>query len=203
MDPEESLEAVDRSAGAPASAGHRRPPPSATTGGATGSSTRSTRAASPTATATGVGDLPGIIAQLDYLTGPRCRCPLALADLPVTGSRRRLRRQRPHDGRSALRDRRRLRPARRRGPPAWHPGDPRPGHEPHQRPARVVPGQPGVARRPVRRLVPVARPGRRGRRTAGRSRRTTGCRGSAGRPGNGTPAAASSTCTRSWSSSPS
>ena len=36
-------------------------------GGATPSSTRSTRAASPTPTATAIGDLPGIIGRLDYL----------------------------------------------------------------------------------------------------------------------------------------
>ena len=51
----------------------------------------------------GVGDLPGIIDQLDYLgpDGPRGRRDLAVADLPVARARRRLRRQRPHGGRSA------------------------------------------------------------------------------------------------------
>ena len=88
----------------------------------------------------GVGDLPGIIDHLDHLgpDGPRRRRDLAVADLPVARARRRLRRQRPRRGRSAVRHRGGLRPARRRGPPARHPGRPRPGHEPHERPAPLV-----------------------------------------------------------------
>ena len=69
----------------------------------------------------------------------RRRRDLVVADLPVAGSGHRLRRQRPRRDRSTLRDRGGLRPPRRGGPPPRDPGDPGPGHEPHQRPAPVVP----------------------------------------------------------------
>ena len=50
---------------------------------------------------------------------------------------------------------------------------------------------------PARRRLPLARSRRVRRPTGGRSRRTTGSRGSAGRPGRTTPPAASSTTTPS------
>src|SRR3990172_8173690 len=87
-------------------------------------------------------------------------CDLALADLPVAGARPGLRRLRSRGDRSAVRLDGRLRGPRGGGPPTGGPGGPRPGHEPHQRPAPVVPGLPWRPERFVRRLVPVARPGR-------------------------------------------
>ena len=50
-----------------------------------------------------------------------------------------------------------------RGPPARSADHPRPGHEPHQRPPSVVPGEPLLEGQRVRRLVPVARRCRRRR----------------------------------------
>ena len=47
--------------------------------------------------------------------------------------------------------------AGRGGPPAGHPGHRRPGHEPHQRPAPVVPGVPPGPHQPQGRLVRVER----------------------------------------------
>ena len=70
---------------------------SATTGGSAASSTRSIRAASPTATATAIGDLRGIIDHLDHL-GPDGLGVDAIWLSPIypsPGHRRRLRRQRP------------------------------------------------------------------------------------------------------------
>ena len=109
----------------------------------------------------GVGDLPGIIDHLDHLgpDGLGGRRDLAVADLSVAGPRRRLRRQRPHRHRPAVRDRGGLRPARRRGPPPRDPGDPGPRPQPHQRRAPWFMDSPRRATR-ARRLVPVARPGR-------------------------------------------
>ena len=75
-------------------------PASATIGGAAGSSTRSTRAASPTATATGRGPARGDRSPRPPRPGRAGgRRDLALADLPVARARRRLRRHRPR-GRS-------------------------------------------------------------------------------------------------------
>ena len=96
----------------------------------------------------------------------------------------------------------RLRPPRREAHRARHPGDPRPRHEPHQRRARLVPGEPGVARRArtptgtCGATRPASTP------TARRCRRTTGCRSSAARPGSGSRRGSSSTCTRSSSEQP-
>ena len=153
----------------------------------------------------GVGDLPGIIDHLDHL-GPgrsRRRRDLAVADLSVTRPRPRLRRQRPRAGRPAVRHRGGLRPAGRRGAPARDPGRPRPGHEPHQRPAPLVRRRRG---RPGRDRTPTGTCGATPRATAPtahRCRRTTGSRSSAARAGSGSPNATSSTTTRSSSSSPS
>ena len=152
----------------------------------------------------GVGDLPGIIDHLDHL-GPDGLGVDAIWLSPIY----------PSPGldvgydvsdhtahRPAVRDRGGLRPARRRGPPPRDAGDPRPRHEPHQRRAPVVRGVARVARR---RRTPTGTCGaiRPGRRAAGRRcRRTTGCRGSAARPGRASRGAASSTTTRSSPSSP-
>ena len=133
----------------------------------------------------------------------RRRRDLAVADLPVAGPRPRLRRQRPHRGRPAVRRRRPT--STGSSPRATRRGlqrDPRPGDEPHERRAPVVPRLEGVA---ARARTPTAtcgatRPAT--TRTASRSRRTTGCRSSAARPGSGSRSAASSTSTRSSSSQP-
>ena len=86
--------------------------------------------------------------------------------------------------------------SRRRTP--RHPGRPRPGHEPHQR--RASAGSP-LARVADRARSPTgisgATPCRTGARRRVRCRRTTGSRSSAARAGSGTPAAGSSTSTRS------
>ena len=97
----------------------------------------------------------------------RHRRPVVVADLSVARARPGLRRQRPRARRPAVRDRGGFRPPRRGRPPARHPGRARPGHEPHERPAPLVPRLAGAARRPARGLVPVARPiGLRPRRRA-------------------------------------
>ena len=104
------------------------------------SSTRSTRAASPTAMAMGWATCPGIIEHLDHL-GPDGLGVDAIwlsPIYPVARHRRRLRRQRPHPGRPAVRHRGGVRPARRGGPPARIRVDPRPGHESHQRRSTLV-----------------------------------------------------------------
>ena len=114
----------------------------------------------------GTGDLHGLIdaPPLPRAGRARRRRDLAVADLSVAGHRHRVRRQRPRGGRSQVRERGRLRPPRRRGPSARHPGDPGPGHEPHQRRAPVVRRLACLAPWPARRLVHLAGSGRRGSR---------------------------------------
>ena len=152
----------------------------------------------------GIGDLPGIIEHLDHLgpDGSGRRRRLAVADLPEPGLRCRLRRQRPRGGRPAARDGGRLRPPRARGARPRPARDPRSRDEPHERPARLVPGEPDSrarGRTPTTTcgaIRPVTT------RTARRCRPTTGCRSSAAPRGSTSRPATSSTCTRSSSSSP-
>ncbi len=103
---------------------------------------------------------------------------LAVADLPVAGPRPRLRRQRPRRRSIRCSAPRPTSTAGRRGAPPRHPGRPRPGHEPHERPAPLVRG---LAARPGRGRTPTGTCGATRRaRTARtrRCRRTTGCRSS-------------------------
>ncbi len=103
----------------------------------------------------GTGDLRGLISRLDYLAVARHRLHLAAADLRLAAARRRLRHRRLHGDPARLRHHRRLRGTGRGGAQARHPRHRRPGDEPHQRPAPVVPGLTVGPGRPVRRLLHV------------------------------------------------
>ncbi len=85
------------------------------------------------------------------------RLPLAAAVLRLAAARRGLRRGRLHLGPARVRRPRRLRGVRGRRAPARHAGDHRLRHEPHERPARVVPAVPQGPGRAVRRLLHVGR----------------------------------------------
>ena len=85
------------------------------------------------------------------------RLPVAAAVLRFPAARRRLRHLRLPQGAARVRHRRRLRCAARRRPRARHPGDRRPGDEPHLRRPPVVPGVPPAPGRAVRRLLRLAR----------------------------------------------
>ena len=161
---------------APMPAGSRSPgsrtpcpgcPPATTRSGSSGpSSTRSSSAASPTPAATAAATCGGLIDKLDYLQLARRRLPVAAAVLPVAAARRRLRHRRLRRRAAGVRHRRGLPPAAGRGARARHAGDRRLRHEPHLRPAPVVPGLPVRPERPVRRLL---RLGRRRHRLPGRA----------------------------------
>ena len=92
----------------------------------------------------GIGDFAGLTAKLDYMQGPRRQHDLAAAVLSLAAARRRLRRRRLPRRASAVRHARRLPGhscARRTGAAcASSPSC----HQPHLRPASVVPG--GAAR---------------------------------------------------------
>ena len=90
----------------------------------------------------GTGDFKGLTEKLDYLAVARRRLPVGAAVLHLAAARRRLRRRRLHRHPPRGRHRRGLPPLPRRGAQARHPRDHRLRHEPHQRPAPVVPGQP-------------------------------------------------------------
>ena len=116
----------------------------------------------------------------------RRRLPLAAAVLRLAAARRRLRHPRLLQGAARVRHGRRLRRAARRGAQARHPGDHRPGDEPHLGLAPVVPGVAPRPRRPVRRLLRVERHQRASTPTPGsssstprsRTGRSTRCAGS-------------------------
>ena len=88
----------------------------------------------------------------------RGRCDLAVADLPVTRRRRRLRRQRPHADRPAVRHARPTSSGSSTRRTARHPGHPRPRDEPHERPASVVRRVSCVRHGPHADRLSVARP---------------------------------------------
>ena len=90
----------------------------------------------------GTGDLRGLTDQPRLPAVARRRLPLAAAVLRLAPARRRLRHPRLPRGAAGVRHRRGLRVPARRGAPARHPGDHRPGDEPHLRLAPVVPGVP-------------------------------------------------------------
>ena len=106
-------------------------PIGAARGGRTASSTRSTRARSPTANGDGVGDLEGIRRRLDHLAWLGVDAHLAVADLPLADGRLRLRRRRLLRRRPGLRHARRLRPLLADAHARGHAGDARLGAEPH------------------------------------------------------------------------
>ena len=119
----------------------------------------------------GTGDLLGLMEKLDYLQwlGVDCiwlppffRSPLRDGGYDVVRLHRRA---------AGVRHHRRLRGVRRRRARARHPGDHRLRHEPHVRPAPVVPGVPDRPGRPVRRLLRVGRHRRGLRRRADHLRR--------------------------------
>ena len=92
----------------------------------------------------GVGDFPGLTQKLDYLEGLGDQRALAAAVLSVAAARRRLRHRGLREHPPELRHARRLRPLHRGSAPPRHPRHHRAGHQPHVRPASVVPG--GAAR---------------------------------------------------------
>ena len=92
----------------------------------------------------GVGDFPGLTQKLDYLQGLGINCALAAAVLSVAARGRRLRHRRLREHPSELRHARGLRSLHRRKRTARHPRHHRARHQPHVRPAPVVPG--GAAR---------------------------------------------------------
>ena len=108
------------------------------------SSTRSWSGGSTTPTATAPATSPGITAKLDYLQWLGVDCLWLLPVLPVAAARRRLRHQRLLDHPARVRRPGRRRRADRGGPQAGHPGDRRPGHEPHV--ATSIPGSRSPAR---------------------------------------------------------
>ena len=126
----------------------------------------------------------------------RRRRDLAVAVLHVADEGLRLRHLRLSQRRSALRLARRLRPAGRARARARTQGHHRPGVLAHFRSARVVPRESREPRQSARGLVRVG-----GRATRTARRRATGSPCSAVRPGPGTRAAGSTTCTTSSPSS--
>ena len=105
----------------------------------------------------GTGDLRGLIEKLGLPRVARRRLPVAAAAVRVAAARRRLRHLRLHEDPSGLRGPRGLRPADRVGARARPAHHHRPGDEPHQRPASLVPGVPARPRGPVRRLLRLVR----------------------------------------------
>ena len=180
--------------------------PSHPTGGRPASSTRSTREASRTRTATASATLPGSRTTSTTSAAARTRSPIdAIWLSPIYPS--------PDfdfgydvadyvgvDPKyGTLADFERLVEAAHRARDADRPG-PRP--EPHQPRARLVRGVAREPRQPVRGLVHLARLARALAPRRPPDARTTGGRSSAARPGSGTRAAASSTCTRSCPQQP-
>ena len=88
----------------------------------------------------GTGDFKGLTEKLDYLQWLGVDCLWVPPFFSSPAARRRVRRRRLHQHPPGDRDGRGLPPLPRRGAQARHPGDHRLRHEPHQRPARVVPG---------------------------------------------------------------
>ena len=99
------------------------------------------------------------------------RLPVAAALLPVPAARRRLRHQRLLDRPARVRRPGRRRRAGRGGPQAGHPDHRRPGHEPHQRPAPLVPRVAPGPHQPQGRLVRLERRRHRLQRRPGHLRR--------------------------------
>ena len=126
----------------------------------------------------GVGDLPGIVARLPYLAelgvdalwlSPIFVSPMADFGYDISDY---------NGDRSAVRQHGRFRRAAGGGACARHQGAARLRSQPHLRPASLVCGKPGIARKREARLVHLARSAR---PMAGRP--TTGCRNSAARLG--------------------
>ena len=108
-----------------------------TAGGTAASSTRSTSARSPTATATGSATCAAS-GRLDHLAGLGRRRHLAVAGHVLAQRRLGLRRRRLPRRPSRVRDPGRSRRADRARRAAGHPGPPRPRPQPHERSPPVV-----------------------------------------------------------------
>ena len=172
-------------------------------GGATPSSTRCTRAASPTATATVSATWRASGPACRHLRRPRRRRDLDQPLVPVADGRRRLRRRRLPRHRPGLRHAGRGRGADRRGARAGHPD-----HRRHRAEPRLQ-----TSTRGSRRRWPPARTRRSGScfwfrpgtGPDGRDAAPTGAASSAARPGPGSPTGrhpASGTCTCSTPQQP-
>ncbi len=105
----------------------------------------------------GTGDLPGLIAKLDYLQWLGVDCLWLLPFYPSPLPRRWLRHQRLLHGAPRLRHGGGPADAVAGGPRSWHPGHRRSGHQPHQRPASVVHRVPSEPRQSQGRLVRLER----------------------------------------------
>ena len=130
----------------------------------------------------GIGDLAGIRSRLPYLAASRHRRDLAHPVLPLAASRSRVRHRRLLRHRARLRRPRRVRRACPGGPSERHPDHDGRGPQPLQLRPRLVPrGRDGWARvsgASASTSATVEAP-------QGTSRRTTGRRSSAARPGPG------------------
>ena len=106
----------------------------------------------------GIGDFPGLVDAPRLPARPRRHGALAAAVLSLAAARRRLRHRRLPHGQPDLRQPRRLPPLPRRRPRARPARHHRAGHQPHLRPAPVVPARPpGRAGQRGARLLRVER----------------------------------------------
>ena len=140
----------------------------------------------------GCGDLPGLTERDRLPRRARHQLPVADAVLPVAQPRRRLRHRRLLRASTRPRHARRLHRADPHVPRPRHPRDRRLRHEPHVRPAPVVPGRALEPRLAVPRLLRLAR-----REARRRSRATSSSRTRRARTGPTTARPSSTTCTSS------
>ena len=136
---------------------HEADPDRPTCGGRTPSSTASTSRPTPTATATAAATSAGSSSRSTTCAGLGVTCLWLMPFYPSAGPGRRLRHHRLLRRRPAAGHPRRLRRVRphRAGP--RHPGDRRPGRQPHLGPAPVVPAGAQQPRLAVPRLVRLGR----------------------------------------------
>ena len=94
----------------------------------------------------GIGDFAGLMQRLDHVQELGRHRDLAAAVLSLAAARRRLRHRRLRVDQSVLRHDEGLQGLRRRGAPARPAGHHRAGHQPHLRPASLVPAGPQRAK---------------------------------------------------------